>query len=82
MTLDFLADAANKTPSRRMQTFTSSTTSCVFWGNCLNESCNDGSWGIMPLGCFAQIGGDLAAHNRCSSLNCISGLYQRVYFLN
>jgi len=80
MTLDFLAAVADKTPSHRMQTFTSSTTSCVFWGNCLNESCNDGSWGIMPLGCSAQIGGDWAAHNRCSSLYCISGLYQRVCF--
>ncbi len=36
-------------------------------------SCNDGSWGSVPLGCSAQTGGNWAAHYKTSGANCYVG---------
>ena len=60
-----LASAANRTPARGMVIGSGGT-------------CNDGSWGQVPLGCSAQTGSDWAAHYKTSGVNCPHHHYQLV----
>ena len=60
-----LASVANRTPARGMVIGSGGT-------------CNDNSWGTIPLGCSAQTGGDWTAHYIMDGPNCNNGNYQLV----
>jgi len=60
-----LASASGNAPGRSLQVGSAG-------------SCNDGSWGSVPLGCSAQTGGDWAAHYKTSGVNCNNRYYQLV----
>jgi hypothetical protein len=65
-----LADKVDKTPARDLQVFPQ-----------VCETCKDGAWGSVPLGCSAQTGYDWTAHYKGSGLNCIAEeFYQLVCF--
>ena len=55
--VEFAAAVANKTPGRNIQV-----------GN--GGTCNDASWGGVPLGCSVMTGGDWTAHYKTSGVNC------------
>ena len=60
-----LASVANRTPARGMVIGSGGT-------------CNDNSWGTIPLGCLAMTGLDWTPHYITDGPNCNNGNYQHV----